>query len=72
VGTCVAVLLDLVFVLGDLVYRTIGLICELVARVSAEPEGRRGVTLRRQEVRLSFSISLPKRRAFNAFDSLVA
>jgi hypothetical protein len=55
VGTCVAVLLDLVFVLGDLVYGTIGLICGLVVRVSAEPEGRRGVALRRQEVRLSLS-----------------
>jgi hypothetical protein len=70
VGTC-AELLDLIFVLGDLVYGTIGLICELMVRVSTEPEGRRGVALHHQEGSSLFLSLLAKASSFNAFDSFI-
>jgi hypothetical protein len=44
--------------LGDLVYGTVGLICELMVSISAEPDGHRGVTLCHQEVHLSFFLSV--------------
>jgi hypothetical protein len=55
-------------VLRDLVYGTIGLICELVVRVSTEPRRGRSSSSRGS----CLSLSLPKRWTFNAFDSLIA
>jgi hypothetical protein len=46
--------------LGDLVYGTVGLNCELMVHISVEPEGHRGVAPHHQEAHLSFFLSLPK------------